>query len=45
MAFFNSGVEVLQTRVIAFAARIGICGGINLMEEYGKYDPSNTHAS
>ena len=35
MAFFNSAVTVLQTRVIALGAGRGIWGAINLLEGYG----------
>lgn len=44
MAFFNSAVGVLQTRVIALGTGLGIWGGVNLMEGYGNDNPgANAH--
>ena len=46
MEFFNSAVDVLQTLVIALGAGLGICGVINLLEDYGTDNPgSNAHLS
>ena len=39
MDFFNSAVCVLQLRVIALGAGLGIWGAINLMEGYGNDNP------
>lgn len=44
MAFFQSGVTVLQTLVIALGVGRGIWGGVNLMEGYGDDNPgANAH--
>ena len=39
MEFFNQAVTVLQTRVIALGAGLGIWGVINLLEGYGNDNP------
>ena len=39
MAFFNQAITVLQTRVIALGAGLGIWGVINLLEGYGNDNP------
>ena len=39
MAFFNSAVTGVQTRVIAVGAGLGIWGAINLLEGYGNDNP------
>ena len=39
MAFFSSTVEVLQTRVTAIGAGLGIWGLVNLLEGYGNDNP------
>ena len=44
MAFFSSGVTVLQTLVIDLGAGLGIWGVINLLEGYGNDNPgANAH--
>ena len=44
MTFFNSAVDVLQTRGIALGAGLGIWGVINLLEGYGNDNPgANAH--
>ena len=44
MGFFNSAIEVLQTRVVALGAGLGVWGAINLLEGYGSDNPSaNAH--
>ena len=39
MAFFNEGVNVMQTLVIAIGAGLGVWGAINLLEGYGNDNP------
>lgn len=39
MAYFNSGVQVMQTLVTAIGAGIGVWGAINLLEGYGNDNP------
>jgi len=39
MAFFNSGVEVMQKLVILIGAGLGAWGVINLLEGYGNDNP------
>ena len=39
MEFFNSAIDVLQTRGIALGAGLGIWGVINLLEGYGNDNP------
>lgn len=44
MAYFNSGIEVMQTLVVAIGASIGVWGAINLLESYGNDNPgANAH--
>ena len=44
MEFFNSAVDVLQTRVIAMGAGLGMWGVVKLREGYGQDNPaSNAH--
>ena len=35
MAFFNEGVNVMQTLVVAIGAGLGVWGAVNLLEGYG----------
>ncbi len=39
MAFFQSGVAVLQTLVILIGAGLGLWGAVNLLEGYGNDNP------
>ena len=39
MEFFSSAVTILQTRVVAIGAGLGVWGVINLMEGYGNDNP------
>ena len=41
MEFFNSAIEVLQTRVVALGAGLGVWGGVNLLEGYGSDNPGS----
>ena len=40
MAFFNSAVSTLQTRVTAIGAGLGVWGIVNLLEGYGQDNPA-----
>ena len=35
MAFFNQGINILQTLVVAIGAGLAVWGVINLLEGYG----------
>ena len=39
MAFFNEGVNVMQTLVVAIGAGLGVWGAVNLLEGYGNDNP------
>ena len=39
MAFFQSAVQTLQTRVVAIGAGLGVWGIVNLLEGYGSDNP------
>ena len=39
MEFFNQSITVLQTRVVAIGAGLGVWGVVNLMEGYGNDNP------
>lgn len=39
MAFFNEGVSVMQTLVVAIGAGLGVWGAVNLLEGYGNDNP------
>lgn len=39
MAFFQSGVGVLQTLVTLIGAGLGLWGAVNLLEGYGNDNP------
>ena len=39
MAFFNSGVDVMETLVTAIGAGLGVWGAVNLLEGYGNDNP------
>ena len=39
MAFFTSAVGVMQTRVTALGAGLGVWGIVNLLEGYGNDNP------
>jgi hypothetical protein len=44
MAFFNEGVSVMQTLVVAIGAGLGVWGAVNLLEGYGNDNPgANAH--